>query len=271
MIAHHPAPHTLQSGGMTLTLLPAAPYRASFTPAQPVAGFAFESQRGMHAFASDGVHPFHALANGLAFTPPGCSVYSEARWGGEYLTVSGDADAFTALLPDEKARLPGERFTGRTDTAGISAAHALRRLMLAPDADRGAIDTAIAAFLESMHRCSDPSWRQPPHANSMTPQRLRRVEEMIEARLSEPLSVQDMAAPCGLTPGFFLRAFKAATGRTPHRFLMDRRIARARRLIGEGRLGLGEIACCTGFSSQAHMTSAFKRQLGVTPSRIARR
>jgi len=63
----------------------------------------------------------------------------------------------------------------------------------------------------------------------------------------------------------FARAFKAATGTPPHRYLTDRRIGRAETMIAEGRLSLAEIADVCGFSSQAHFTRWFKRIMGVTP------
>lgn len=257
-------------GGLRLCLLPAAPYCARYTPDMPVAGFAFESQNGVHAFASDRVRPFHAAANGLAFTPAGCSVYSEACNGGEYLTLSGTPTALGALLDEDGAELPPARFTGRMHPQGVRAAHGLRRLLLGRDADPAAVESAAAAFLRSLCECGVAAWRPPPSAGSLTLRRLKRVEELIEARLAERISVSDMAGACGLSTGFFLRAFKAATGRTPHRFLMDRRIARARRLLMDERLGAGEVAYRAGFSSQAHMATAFKRALGVSPS-ICRR
>ncbi len=260
----------MNAAGLTLTLLPPGPYRATYTPDQPVAGFAFESQRGVHAFASDRVRPFHAQANGLAYTPAGCSVYSEANEGGEYLTVSGNAESMTSLLPDEDAALPELRFSGRTEAAGVEAARRLRRLLIARHAEPLEAECAAAAFLAVVSHCGGAAWRPAPRAASLTPRRLKMVEDLIEARLSEALSVADMAACCDLSAGFFLRAFKAATGQTPHRFLMERRIARVRRLLADSRISIGETALSAGFADQAHLTSAFRRHLGVTPAAIQR-
>ncbi len=114
-------------GGLTVSLLPPGPYCARYTPETPVAGFAFESQQGMHAFASDRVRTFYAPANSLAFTPAGCSIYSEASCGGEYLTLSGKPAVLSALLGEKTAVLPAGRFTGRAHAHGVSAAHRLRR------------------------------------------------------------------------------------------------------------------------------------------------
>ena len=95
--------------------------------------------------------------------------------------------------------------------------------------------------------------------------RLRRVTEFIDAHLGENLTVEALAKQACLSPFHFSRAFKAATGTAPHRYVTDRRIEHARTLIAEGRLPLGNIAGLCGFSSQAHLTRWFKRILGVTP------
>ncbi len=256
--------------GLTLRLLPPAPYCARYTPETPVAGFAFESQHGVHAFASDRVRAFHAPANGLAFTPAGCSIYSEAPKGGEYLTMGGAPDALAALLVEEDASLPQDCFTGRVHPAAVSAAHALRRLMIAGESDAAELQSWAAAFLDAMRECGHDGWHPPAASRSLTQRRLAIVEDLIEAHLEAPLTLSDMARSCGLSPGFFLRAFKAATGQTPHRFLMERRVARARRLLrGQGTTAT-QAAHLAGFSSHAHMATAFRRVLGIAPSAYRR-
>ena len=57
----------------------------------------------------------------------------------------------------------------------------------------------------------------------------------------------------------------AATGMTPHRYLLSRRIERARRLLAETNMSIAQIAYLCGFSSQAHLTIAFRRLVGHTP------
>ncbi len=105
----------------------------------------------------------------------------------------------------------------------------------------------------------------PSVRGALDPRRLRRVKEYIEAHLSEDLSVEMLANKAYLSPFHFARAFKTATGTSPHRYLTDRRIEHAKVLIAEGRLPLVEIADLCGFSSQAHLTRWFKRIVGTTP------
>ena len=105
----------------------------------------------------------------------------------------------------------------------------------------------------------------PPVRGALDPRRLRRVTDYIDAHLGEDLRIGSLAKEAYLSPFHFARSFKEATGRTPHRYVTDRRIERSRTLIGEGDLPLAEIAVKCGFSSQAHFSRWFKRLVGATP------
>jgi AraC family transcriptional regulator len=105
-----------------------------------------------------------------------------------------------------------------------------------------------------------------PGPRSLEPLRLRRVIDFIEGHLAEPaLSVEKLADIAHLSPYHFSRAFKTATGQAPHRFVLERRVERARLHLAEGRETLAGIAYATGFSSQAHFSSIFRRLTGMTP------
>lgn len=266
MVAAVPNAPAVAVDGVVLRLLPRARYSVSYTPPQPVVGFAFESQRGSHAFASDRVRAFHAAAHGLAFTPAGCSVFSEAVKGGEYLTLTGTLERLAALVGDEEGRgLPHRQFTGHVHLESVRAAHALRRHLLSGQVDPAAVESALASLLGAVCFAANGANLGRLSARSLTPRRLNIIEDLIEAKLGEPLSLSDMAVACGLSTGFFLRAFKAAVGQTPHAYLMGRRVAAARLLLRESGAGAAEIAVLTGFCNQAHMTVAFKNTIGVTP------
>jgi AraC family transcriptional regulator len=162
--------------------------------------------------------------------------------------------------------LPMERCGDRIDEQVIAAAFALRRVLLGCKAyEVTAVETVLADFVgravQAAHR-----QRCVSHANSLTSRRLAIVEDFIEAHLDQPISVGDMAASIGLSMGFFIRAFRAATGQTPHRYLMSRRLLRARNLLESKRTSVAEVACLAGFCSQAHMSAVFRRELGLPPA-----
>jgi AraC-like DNA-binding protein len=83
------------------------------------------------------------------------------------------------------------------------------------------------------------------------------------------LTLTALANEAGLSRYQFLRGFARATGLTPHAYVMQRRIHRARRLIGSG-VSLVEASAQSGFSDQSHMTRLFVRNFGMAPGAYAR-
>lgn len=236
----------------------------AFTPDAAILGFAFESQTGVHAFATDRRTDFRARPNGLAYVPPDCDVYSQSHNGGEYLKI--------VLSPEQAAaRFRDRRFSDAVDPTAICAAQNLRTILLLGDpvdpvAFEHWVDTLIdrAAHVVGRDeaRSSAGSW--------MTARRLKHVDELIDARLDDKLTVQELATGLGLSTGFFSRAFKASVGKPPHDYIIDRRISRARTLLQIDALELSSIALASGFTSHAHMTTTFRSRLGVTPSHLRR-
>lgn len=98
----------------------------------------------------------------------------------------------------------------------------------------------------------------------------RRVIDWIDAELDGPLTLDRMAARAGMHPLRFARSFRRAHGITPHRFVMDRRLERARQLIATSDMPIAQVALATGFSSQSHLTTAFTRAFGLSPGRYRR-
>jgi AraC-like DNA-binding protein len=105
---------------------------------------------------------------------------------------------------------------------------------------------------------------------ALAPWRLRRATEFLEANLAADVSLQDLADEVGLSPHHLCTAFRRSTGLPPHRWLLARRIERAKELLAAGRLSLAEVALACGFASQQHFTVAFRRATGLTPGRMRR-
>jgi AraC-like DNA-binding protein len=131
---------------------------------------------------------------------------------------------------------------------------------------------ATSLFVESMlltvHRHLLSQYVGKPFSQSLVRGRLAqwqemRVKEYIEAHLDTGVSVLQLAAQCNLSPSHFSRAFKASTGITPHRWLVERRIARARQLLLRSQKTIAEIAHLCGFSDQSHLAREFRRREGV--------
>jgi AraC-like DNA-binding protein len=100
--------------------------------------------------------------------------------------------------------------------------------------------------------------------------KLRRVLAMIEERFLTGLGVDEMAAAIGLSGPHFVRAFKHATGETPHQYIMCRRLEKATADLARGADKIATVAVDCGFFDQAHLTRCFRKKFGITPGEAVR-
>jgi AraC family transcriptional regulator len=96
-------------------------------------------------------------------------------------------------------------------------------------------------------------------------QTIDKLTSYIQQNLANDLSIVELAGIVHLSPFHFSRIFKASLNMTPHRFIVERRLLTAKRLL-ESRLSIDEIAYTTGFASQGHLSTAFRRRFGVSPT-----
>lgn len=99
----------------------------------------------------------------------------------------------------------------------------------------------------------------------LTNRKLTLVLDLIENDLAEDLSLKVLANAAGLSEYHFLRMFKQSTGYTPHQYVINQRIERARELLKKTDMSITEIAYLLGFSTPAHFTHHFRRKTGFTP------
>lgn len=104
----------------------------------------------------------------------------------------------------------------------------------------------------------------------LTPLQLRRVMDYIEARLDQDLGLAELATVADLSTHHFGQAFKASMGTPPHRYLIERRVHRAKELLIGSNQSIAEVAASVGFSSQSHMTFNFRKLVESTPARYRR-
>ncbi|MGO4837788.1 helix-turn-helix domain-containing protein, partial [Rhizobiaceae sp. 2RAB30] len=88
--------------------------------------------------------------------------------------------------------------------------------------------------------------------------------DLLSDGLAEKLTLDDLAQAAGLPRQRLIRAFRRATGFTPHAFLVNRRVDVAKDMLRRGSDPLS-VAMATGFSDQAHLNRIFKARVGVTP------
>lgn len=93
---------------------------------------------------------------------------------------------------------------------------------------------------------------------------------LIDQHLAEAVSIEWLCTQVNMTSTVFRERFHSVAGMPVHRYLVKRRLAMARELVDSTNLALSIIANQCGFSSQSHMTWAFKREFGITPSLLRR-
>jgi AraC-like DNA-binding protein len=96
---------------------------------------------------------------------------------------------------------------------------------------------------------------------------LRRVEDYLDASMAADVSLHTLAGLAHLSVDHFVRAFRGATGKTPHRFALERRLERAAAML-KGPATIAQIARDCGFRSPAHFSVRFHARFGLTPSQF---
>lgn len=99
---------------------------------------------------------------------------------------------------------------------------------------------------------------------------LGRVLQMIDERLSEPLTVDDLAAAAQVHPSTLRDAFRSFLGCPTAEYIRRRRIERATEMLLTSAASVAQIAWATGFCDQSHLVRVFKRTTGFTPSEFRR-
>jgi AraC family transcriptional regulator len=118
------------------------------------------------------------------------------------------------------------------------------------------VEQAMAVALVGSHAV-----RQRPGKISrggLGPARLRRIKELVHAKMEDELSLGDMAQSVGLTTAHFARMFRKSTGETPHQFVLRQRLERAREGLRAPEARVLDIALACGFKTQQHFAQVFR-------------
>ena len=112
-----------------------------------------------------------------------------------------------------------------------------------------------------------PRYRRPVTVPAIPLSRhLLRVRDLIDRAYAAPLDVPALARSAHVSEAYFSRSFRAAFGETPHRYLLRRRMERAKALLRDGDLPVTEVCLAVGFTSLGSFGNAFRRYVGVTPT-----
>lgn len=103
---------------------------------------------------------------------------------------------------------------------------------------------------------------------SISGRKLRLVISYIEDNLVQDLSLRELASVAGVGTSQFKKIFRESTGMPVHRYVIERRVDRARSLLRDTRLPVARVAVEAGFAHQSHLSRHMRRMIGVTPGQL---
>ena len=106
--------------------------------------------------------------------------------------------------------------------------------------------------------------------NPLRPALMRRVEAYVKANLAGELSLRSLAEVACMSVNHFVRSFRAASGLTPHQYVLEQRLRTASEMLRAGSTPIATIAASCGFGNAPHFSMKFRARFGVSPSRYRR-
>ena len=210
----------------------------------------------------------------LCFVPAGVQFLMRARTEFELLGCALDSTLVNGI-DAELDRRPAGELRLRTNFNDTAAQQLLKLLQadFGSESPAGKLYTdhlihALAYRVLVLSRDALPSGATKP-ASGLPSRILKRVVDKMRV-LDSQLGLQSLAQESGYSRVHFIRMFKAATGQSPHNYLLNMRVERVRELLSKPALSLTDIALECGFSSHSHMTRVFRQFFGVTPSEYRR-
>jgi AraC family transcriptional regulator len=225
---------------------------------------------GTLQFENGPVRRYQYLPNQVSFVPQGVMARSNRPITVQFIQIRETPEAYDAFISElvRGGAVDLEPTMPFDDPLVSQIMSAIANEMKGGFLDRipvDALNTGLA--VQITRRFVDPSAIAPTPSSGLSRERLNRVQDYVEAHLDDRLSLADLAGVACLSPHHLSRSFKQATGVGPQRYVMQRRLERAKTLIRQGNQPLALIAQEVGFTDQSHLTSIFRRETGVTPGR----
>ena len=130
------------------------------------------------------------------------------------------------------------------------------------------VERAIAVVLVKGYAARDQ--RERTYRGGLGPARLRRVTELVQAKMHDDLSLFDLAQSAGLSSAHFSEMFRKSTGETPHQFVLRLRVERAKKMLRAPEPRVLDVAIACGFKTQQHFARVFRQRCGASPTQYRR-
>ena len=104
------------------------------------------------------------------------------------------------------------------------------------------------------------------YRGGLTPARLRRVVDLVHAKIEDEVTLDELAESVGLSTGHFSQTFLKSTGKSPHQFVLRHRIERAKQMLRAADVRVLDVAVACGFKTQQHFARVFRQLCGASPT-----
>ena len=128
------------------------------------------------------------------------------------------------------------------------------------------LKTTLAIHLLRQYCTTKPKLSS--YGDKLSKSKLQQVQEYIHEHLEQNLKLIELAAIAQISPYHFISLFRNSLGTTPHQYILQRRIEKAKYLLQHSKLSIAEVAAIVGFCDQSHLTRYFKRITGATPKQV---
>lgn len=204
----------------------------------------------------------------------------EGRWD-----ISGSVEVSQVYLPDNRiqdaaAAMTGGRKVELLGRAGIPDP-AAARVMEILSAEHRIVEPSSRLFVEQAIDllCTQLVRAHSSHGaveieqprRGLADWQVRKVTSYMREHLEEEIGLDDLAGLVSLSRFHFSSAFRLATGRPPHDWLVRERIERARALLADRQVPVTEVALSVGYQTPSSFAAAFRKVVGTTPSDFRRR
>lgn len=205
----------------------------------------------------------------VVFLPAGCewAGWDEGDDCGTYLLLRMSEEFASSTLGREHSFVPS---IGMRDTIVEGSLHRIASELKGPDSTSAImVESQATQLLAQIVRLS--GLRDEIVKGGFSPYDLRRINELLHSRLTNPPTAQELARELGISRTHLFRAFRQSTGVTPYAFIADLRLQKAKEMLQQTDRTATEIALECGFASSSHFAFAFKRVHGTCPLEYRRR
>ena len=241
--------------------------------AESIATISFGSDKGSSSLKGGGLRAYERRPYEYLVVPANFPLRGQSTVAPEVLafvfSFEGMKRDVAAALQVPQGILESRVIIGGPKPFTTELAQRIRRHILADGESNDYLKSLCFVLIVEMLRLP-PKQRSTGRGTTLSDRVLRSILSYIDANLDADLSLETLASLSGVLTHQFVRAFKRKVGEPPHQYVLARRIDAARELLCTTKHPISDVAYATGFASQSHMTTTFKREIGMTPARFRR-